>query len=131
MMNNWLRRLRSFGGPVGRKLTATAYTVAFGALAALVSPANLSAAPSTFGLAEQTKSTAPNTMRGDLLLAHCCHSHPYAPFDNYCCHEPRYYAPGAAIVGGAVAYGTYRGVKSARKHYKKHHQNRPKPRRRR
>lgn len=21
-----------------------------------------------------------------LKLVHCCHAHPYAPYDNYCCH---------------------------------------------
>ncbi|MDH3581659.1 MAG: hypothetical protein OEM91_13670 [Hyphomicrobiales bacterium] len=22
----------------------------------------------------------------EFRVAHCCHAHPYAPYDNYCCH---------------------------------------------
>ena len=125
-MKQWLRSLRSFGGERSRRIASI--VVVFGLAAALVSPTNLSAAPFTFGIGEEAQSTNPGSVDADLLLVHCCHSHPYAPYDNYCCHEPRV---GSAVVGGAIAYGTYRGVKSARKHYKKHHKNKPKPRRRR
>ena len=83
----------------------------------LVSPTELSAGPAELGHALPTTSSivAPN----DLFLVHCCHNHPYAPNDRYCCHDGR--TVGRAIVGGAVAYGTYKGVKKV---YKKHKRKR-------
>ena len=100
----------------------------------LLAPAQLSAMPFIFGSGGQIQSRSQDAMRDELLLVHCCHNHPYQPYDNYCCHEPNYYYnPGAAVagavVGGAIAYGTYRGVKHHAKHHKKNHKNKPKPRR--
>ena len=68
---------------------------------------------------------AQGTMTDGVLLAHCCHSHPLPPHDQYCCHS------GAAHVArGAVRYGAYKSVKKNAKHYSKR-PSRPKPRRRR
>ncbi len=62
---------------------------------------------------------------GAFQVAHCCHSHPLPPHDQYCCHS------GAAHVArGAVRYGAYKSVKKSAKHYSKR-PSRPKPRRRR
>ena len=43
-----------------------------------------------------------------LKLAHCCHAHPYSPYDSYCCH-PR---SGAVYVAPRYGYGAagVRGV---------------------
>lgn len=83
-----------------------------GLATALSIPTELSAAPFTFG------SNAPGYARDDLLRVHCCHSHPRAPYDQYCCHPGGAAARTAA--GAAVAYGAYRGVRSATKSaYKK------------
>ena len=38
----------------------------------------------------------------EFKIAHCCHAHPYTPYDNYCCHEP------STTVYVAPAYGAYR-----------------------
>ena len=35
-----------------------------------------------------------------LKLVHCCHAHPYYPYDSHCCH-----APGGATVYVAPRYG--------------------------
>lgn len=48
----------------------------------------------------------------EFKIAHCCHAHPYPPYDNYCCHPPSstvYVAP-APVVGPASVYGTSRRV---------------------
>ena len=67
----------------------------------------------------------------DVILVHCCHSHPYPPYDNYCCHPPGAYVAGAAVATG-VAVGVAHGVRRAhRHHYHHHHKPRPTPRRRR
>jgi hypothetical protein len=43
-----------------------------------------------------------------LKLVHCCHAHPYSPYDSYCCH-PR---SGAVYVAPRYGYGaaSVRGV---------------------
>ncbi len=67
----------------------------------------------------------------DVILVHCCHSHPYPPYDSYCCHPPGAYVAGAAVATG-VAVGVAHGVRRAhRHHYHHHHKPRPTPRRRR
>jgi hypothetical protein len=46
----------------------------------------------------------------EFQVAHCCHSHPYSPYDSYCCHEPSstvYVAP-AYGVGPASVRGVSR-----------------------
>ena len=47
-------------------------------------------------------------------LAHCCHPHPVAPYDSYCCHPSTtvYIAPAYGVVYIAPAYGV--GVASVR-----------------
>ena len=62
---------------------------------------------------------------GVIRLAHCCHSHPLPPHDQYCCHSGE-----AHVARGAVRYGAYKSVKKSAKHYSKR-PSRPKPRRRR
>ena len=72
--------------------------------------------------ATQSSGTLPN---GAFQVAHCCHSHPLPPHDQYCCHS------GAAHVArGAVRYGAYKSVKKSAKSYSKR-PSRPTPRRRR
>lgn len=58
------------------------------------------ASASEFTPADRGKAPATNTVRlpgsagqpasglaqQELQFAHCCHAHPYAPYDNYCCH---------------------------------------------
>jgi len=105
-MNKWLKHLQSVGRQTAQTLTG--YGVALGLAAALIVPSELSAAPFALGF------DASGHVRDDLLLVHCCHSHPYAPYDRYCCH-----GTGATVArtaaGAAVAYGAYRGVRSATK----------------
>jgi len=74
----------------------------------------------------QSSGTIPDAASdGVIRLAHCCHSHPLSPHDQYCCHS------GAAHVArGAVRYGAYKSVKKSAKSYSKR-PSRPKPRRRR
>ena len=120
-MNRWLKHLQLVGGQTTRRLTG--YGVALGLAAALIVPSAISAAPFALSFDNDPRSAAPNRVGDDLLRVHCCHSHPYPPYDRYCCHERGYVSPGAAVartaVGAAVAYGAYRGVKSAtKKHYK-------------
>jgi hypothetical protein len=122
-MNKWLKHLQPMGGKMAQKLTG--YGVALGLAAALIVPSELSAAPA-FGFDDYSRPAASGHVRNDLLLIHCCHSHPYPPYDRYCCHERGYARPGApvarAAVGAAVTYGAYRGVRSATKSaYKRGH----------
>ncbi len=58
----------------------------------------------------------------EFKIAHCCHPHPYVPYDDYCCHGPSagyvvprayvaprvYVAPRAYGVGAASVRGTSR-----------------------
>jgi len=46
----------------------------------------------------------------EFKIAHCCHPHPYVPYDDYCCHPPSagYVAPRAYGVGAASVRGTSR-----------------------
>jgi len=116
-MNRWLKH----SGPV----VALAFT------AALISPSALSSAPFVSGLDGNSRPAASGQVGGDLLRVHCCHSHPYPPYDRYCCHGGGgYYAPGRTVartaVGAAVTYGAYRGVRSATKSAYKHGYNKAK-----
>lgn len=99
------------------------------AVAVLVVPSalsSLSAAPFAFVLDSYFRLGPPGQVRNDVVRIHCCHSHPYPPYDRYCCHGgrgsyayPSYARPGRAVartaVGAAAAYGAYRGVRSATK----------------
>lgn len=92
------------------------------AVAVLVVPSalsSLSAAPFAFGLDSDSRLGSPGQVRDDVIRVHCCHSHPYPPYDRYCCHGSGYRAPGRAIartaIGAAATYGAYRGVRSATK----------------
>jgi len=109
-MNKWLKHF-SLGAAVALA-------------AALMLPAELSAAPFAFGFDSYSRSAPSSQVRDDLVRVHCCHSHPYPPYDRYCCHGSGYRAPGRAVartaVGAAATYGAYRGVRSAtKKAYKK------------
>lgn len=111
-MNKWLKHLQPVDGQMAQTLTG--YGAALGLAVALIVPSELSAAPFALGLDEDSRSAASGHIRDELLLVHCCHSHPYSPYDSYCCHGTG--APVArAAVGAAVTYGAYRGVRSARK----------------
>jgi hypothetical protein len=104
-MSRFLKRLKS---------------IALGLVAALVVPSGLLAAPQMFGMGDH----ASKSVSDGLTRIHCCHSHPYPPYDRYCCHGSGYYAPGRTVartaVGAAATYGAYRGVRSATKNaYKK------------
>lgn len=123
-MNKWLKHLQPMGGRMARRLTG--YGVALGLAAALVVPTGLSAVPIGSSFDDYSRYAASGDVRDELLLVHCCHSHPYPPYDRYCCHERGYARPGApvarAAVGAAVTYGAYRGVRSATKSaYKRGH----------
>ena len=111
-MNKWLKHLQSVGRQTAQTLTGCGVVLSLAA--ALVAPSELSAAPFTFGFDSNSGPAAFGQVRDDLLLVHCCHSHPYAPYDRYCCH-----GTGATVArtaaGAAVAYGAYRGVRSATK----------------
>jgi hypothetical protein len=74
----------------------------------------------------QSSGTIPDAASdGVIRLAHCCHSHPLSPHDQYCCHS------GAAHVArGAASYHAYKSVKKSVKSHAKR-PSRPKPRRRR
>jgi hypothetical protein len=102
-MNQWLKYSR---------LGAAA-----GLAAALVIPSQLSAA--SFGLGDYSLFSGSGQAADGLLRVHCCHSHPYPPYDRYCCHGSGYYSPGRTVArtaaGAAIAYGAYRGVRSATK----------------
>jgi hypothetical protein len=104
-MNKWLKH----SGPV----------VALAFAAALILPSTLSSAPFVSGLDRNSRPAALGQVGGDLLRVHCCHSHPYPPYDRYCCHGGGYVRPGRTVVGAAVgaaaSYGAYRGVRSATK----------------
>ena len=77
------------------------------------------------GLTQRSGALPDAAADGTIRLAHCCHSHPLSPYDQYCCHS------GAAHVArGAVRYGAYKSVKKSAKSYSKR-PSRPKPRRRR
>ncbi len=78
--------------------------------AALISP-KANAAPAT------TRPLPPQEFK----IAHCCHPHPYSPYDDYCCHPPsagvyvaprvyapRVYAPRVYGVGPASVRGVSR-----------------------
>lgn len=91
---------------------------------ALLVPTEISAAPFKFGFEGYTQPVSPDNIYGELLLVHCCHSHPSPPHDRYCCHGTGYRSPGRTAartaVGAAATYGAYRGVRSATKSaYKK------------
>lgn len=95
-------------------------SVAFGLAAAIVVPSGLSATPYMFDFGDQASSS----VRDGLIRVHCCHSHPYPPYDRYCCHGRGSVRVGAPVartaVGAAATYGAYRGVRSATKSaYKK------------
>ncbi len=84
-------------------------------------PSVATAAPINLGVSS-VNTTLSSNMLGDLTLVHCCHNHPLPPYDAYCCHSA-----GAYVVGGAVAYGAYRGVRRATVHHHRKHHNRPRP----
>jgi len=101
------------------------HSAAIAAAVALLVPSAISAAQFKFGFDNYSRSESPGYVYDGLLFVHCCHSHPYPPYDRYCCHgRSGYYAPGRTVartaVGAAVTYGAYRGVRSATKSaYKK------------
>lgn len=73
------------------------------ALVAMFSAATLSA---TAHAAEAT--TGLQTTQ-EFRIAHCCHAHPYPPYDNNCCHPPsRTYVAPAYGVGPASVRGASR-----------------------
>lgn len=99
-------------------------SIAIGLVVALIMPSEISAAPFKSGFEDYSRYESPGSVYGELLLVHCCHSHPYPPYDRYCCHGTGYRSPGRTVartaVGTAAAYGAYRGVRSATKSaYKK------------
>lgn len=101
---NWVRKLGGLG-------------VAFGLAAVLAVPAEVSAAPLYgAGIIGPPQTTTPELFGGNLQLIHCCHAHPYPPYDEYCCHGEGAAVAGA-VVGGAIAYGVYRGVESSVHHH--------------
>ena len=64
----------------------------------------------------------PDSPENEILLVHCCHSHPLPPYDSYCCHSgatvvvtPGYYGP-ASVRGQSrrVARRTTRRVSRRR-----------------
>lgn len=57
-------------------------SIGLGVLVATLSAASLNA---TANAAEATKGIQPTQ---EFKIAHCCHAHPYSPYDDYCCHEP-------------------------------------------
>jgi hypothetical protein len=103
-MNKWLKH----SGPV----------VALGFAVALV-PSAPFAAPFASGFDRNSRPAAFGQVGGDLLRVHCCHSHPYPPYDRYCCHGGGSVRVGAPVartaIGAAATYGAYRGVRSATK----------------
>ena len=108
-MNGWLKYLQS---------------LAIILAVTLLAPAEIYATPLKFGFEKYTQPVNPDKIYGQFLLVHCCHSHPYPPYDRYCCHGTGYRSPGRtaarAAVGAAATYGVYRGVRSATKSaYKK------------
>lgn len=49
----------------------------------------------------------------EFKIAHCCHPHPYSPYDDYCCHpSTAYAAPRAYVAPRAYGVGpaSVRGV---------------------
>jgi len=104
-MNRWLKH----SGPV----------VALAFAAALILPSALSSAPFVSGLDRNSRPAASGQVGGDLLRVHCCHSHPYPPYDRNCCHGGGRVRVGAPVartaIGAAASYGAYRGVRSATK----------------
>jgi len=104
------------------------YGLALGVAALLAMPANVSAAPlSTSAASGGIQAAILEQLGAGVQLVHCCHSHPYPPYDDSCCHESGAYAAGAvagAAVAGAVAYGAYRGVRSS-VHVHHYHGGRP------
>lgn len=109
---------------MNRRLRQLLQSLAVGLAVALIVPFDVSAAPLKSGIQDYSRSPSPATRYGDVLRVHCCHSHPYPPYDRYCCHGSGYRAPGRAIartaVGAAVSYGVYRGVRSATRSAYKH-----------
>ena len=100
------------------------HSVAIAVAAVLLVPSVISEAPLKFGFEDHSRFASSGNVYGEFLLVHCCHSHPYPPYDRYCCHGTGYRSPGRAVartaVGAAVTYGAYRGVRSATKSaYKK------------
>ena len=107
-----------------RRLRHLLQSIAIALAAALMVPSELPAAPFATGLDGTPRSAVSGQIGDDLLRVHCCHSHPYPPYDRYCCHGTGYRSPGRTVartaVGAAAAYGAYRGVRSATKSaYKK------------
>jgi hypothetical protein len=109
---------------MNRWLKHSGHIVALGFAAALILPSALSSAPFSSGLDRNSRPAAFGQVGDDLLLAHCCHSHPYPPYDRYCCHGGGSVRVGAPVartaVGAAATYGAYRGVRSATKSAYKH-----------
>jgi len=128
-MTNLLIRYHSrFVQGKGLLLTCGA---AIGLSVAILAPTNGSTSPLAMRLDNEVQSLILDYQDGLLIPVHCCHSHPYSPYDQYCCHPPGAVV-GTAVVTGAVAYGAYRGVKSATKHHHHHHPGKaPGPRRHR
>lgn len=63
--------------------------------------------------ADQAESASDIRTNSPMLnLVHCCHAHPYPPYDTYCCHPPSttiYVAPRPVYgVGAASVRGTSR-----------------------
>lgn len=80
------------------------FLIALGVLVAALSGAPLN---SSSLASEATTGIQPMQ---EFKVAHCCHAHPYTPYDNYCCHEPSstvYVAP-AYGVGPASVRGVAR-----------------------
>lgn len=67
-------------------------------------------APSANAMATAAEVTGGQQPLQEFQVAHCCHAHPYSPYDNYCCHPPSttvYVAP-AYGVGPASVRGVSR-----------------------
>jgi hypothetical protein len=105
-------------------LKLSGHGIVLGLAVGLVLPSMLSAAPSASGLNRTSLPVASRQVGDGLLRVHCCHSHPYPPYDRYCCHGGSSVRVGVPVartaVGAAATYGAYRGVRSATKSAYKH-----------
>jgi hypothetical protein len=114
MTSKLLEHPKSATGKCFRRLGLGA---ALGLVAVLAVPAEVSAAPlSGSAVTGKSRATLLELLGSNLQLVHCCHAHPYPPYDEYCCHGTGAYVAGAAVSAG-IAYGVYRGVRSSVHHH--------------
>ncbi len=85
-----------------------AFALAVGLTLAVATPTSLPAMPLPANAGIQLRLVVPDISPSEVLLVHCCHSHPRPPYDRYCCHSSRGYVYGRRGYAGSVRRGSRR-----------------------